>query len=80
MHSIFIDVLGLLYRTKVVDGNKVNIDVIEGIINDGVLDTLESKFQTEILKFYSKPEQYNDTLFFIPVVNNILNLTNYKAE
>ena len=77
MNSIYAEVLGTLVRKGVVN-NKLDIENILKLINSGVDDTLESKFQTEIIEKYSKIEQYNDTLFFMPVNNALLELTNYK--
>lgn len=77
MNSIYAEVLGALIRRGVVN-NKLDIENILKLINKGVDDILESKFQTEIIEKYSKIEQYNDTLFFMPVNNALLDLTNYK--
>ena len=79
MNSIYSEVLGLLIRNGAVD-NKLHANEILSLVNSGVKDALESKFQTEILDKYSELEQYNDTLFFIPVRDALLNLTIYKAE
>ena len=78
MNKIYAEVLGLLIRNGAVD-NKLKAEAILKLVNAGIKDALESKFQTEILDKYSELEQYNDTLFFIPVKDAILNLTVYKA-
>ena len=78
MNKIYAEVLGLLIRNGAVD-NKLKAEAVLKLVNAGVKDALESKFQTEILDKYSELEQYNDTLFFIPVKDAILNLTVYKA-
>lgn len=78
MNSIYSDVLSLLIKTGVVE-NKPSASGILNLINSGIKDVLDSKFQTEIIDKYADEEQYNDTLFFIPVKDAILNLTNYKV-
>ena len=52
MNSIYAEVLGTLVRKGVVN-NKLDIENILKLINSGVDDTLESKFQTEIIEKYS---------------------------
>ena len=65
--------------TKIVYGPGSIAKLKQELVDAGVKDTLESKFQTEIIDKYSPMEQYNDTLFFMPVNNALLDLTNYKA-
>lgn len=78
MNTIYAEVLSILIRNGSVD-NKLSASDVLKLVRSGVEDVLESKFQTEILDNYSELEQYNDTLFFIPVKDAILNLTTYKA-
>ena len=77
MNTIYSDVLAILIRNGAVD-SKLRAGDILALVNNGIQDALESKFQTEILDKYSELEQYNDTLFFIPVRDALLELTNYK--
>lgn len=76
MNGIYMEVLKELIRSE---GRK-NIDVaaVEAVLKSSISDVLESKFRTEILEKYSKIEQYNDTLFFIPVTDILFRLTNCK--
>ena len=78
MNNVYKEVLGLLIRKGAVSGQIVADKVLE-LVNDGIADVLDSKLQTEIIDVYSGQEQYNDTLFFIPVTDALLQLTNYKA-
>lgn len=78
MNAIYTEVIKLLIRKGVID-NRLDISKINNLVNSGIKDALESKFQTEILDKYSPFESYNDTLFFIPVNNALLELTNFKA-
>lgn len=78
MNEIYAEVLGLLIRNGAVDIKLAAKDILY-LVNSGVKDVLNSKFQTEILDKYSEFEQYKDTLFFIPVRDALLRLTNFKA-
>lgn len=76
MNGIYSDVISLLIRKRVVDGRSRVKEIIDCVDRD-VENTLD-KFVTEIIDKYSEYEQYNDTLFFIPVVNAIVELTRLK--
>jgi hypothetical protein len=76
MNGIYSDVISLLIRKRVVDGRSRVKEIIDCVDRD-VENTLD-KFVTEIIDKYSEYEQYNDTLFFIPVVNAIVELTKLK--
>lgn len=78
MNDIYKEVLGLLIKEGAVNGS-ITVNKVFELINMGIADILESKLKTEIIDVYSGQEQYNDTLFFIPVTDAILQLTNYKA-
>ena len=78
MNNVYKEVLGLLIRKGAVSGQIVADKVLD-LVNTGIADVLDSKLQTEIIDVYSGQEQYNDTLFFIPVTDALLQLTNYKA-
>lgn len=77
MNEIYLVVLSLLTRKGAIE-NPLDINKIREKINADIMDTLNSKFQTEILDKYTELEQYKDTLFFIPVISALLNLTNYS--
>ena len=78
MNNVYKEVLGLLIRKRAVSGQIV-ADKVFDLVNTDIADVLDSKLQTEIIDIYSGQEQYNDTLFFIPVTDALLQLTNYKA-
>lgn len=77
MNGIYAEVLGILINRGVVDGKKINIDEVLKLVNSGIDDCLKTQFQKVIAK-YADQEQYRDSLFFMPVIENILKLTNYK--
>jgi antitoxin component of RelBE/YafQ-DinJ toxin-antitoxin module len=76
MNGIYSEVISLLIRKEVVDG-RLPVKKIIDCVNADVENTLD-KFVTKINDKYSEYEQYNDTLFFIPVVNAIVELTKLK--
>lgn len=78
MNNVYKEVLGLLIRKGAVS-SQITADRVLEVVNAGIADVLDSKLQTEIIDVYSGQEQYNDTLFFIPVTDALLQLTNYKA-
>ena len=78
MNKVYKEVLGILIKKGAVSGQIVADKVLD-LVNTGLADVLDSKLQTEIIDVYSGQEQYNDTLFFIPVTDALLQLTNYKA-
>ena len=78
MNNVYKEVLGLLVKKGVID-RQVAIDKVLDLVNEGIADALDSKFQTEIIDVYSGQEQFNDTLFFIPVTDALLKLTNLKS-
>lgn len=78
MNKVYKNVLAFLIKKGVVSG-KTDSDKILDIVNTGIADVLDSKLQTEIIDVYSGQEQYNDTLFFIPIIDALLKLTNYEA-
>lgn len=77
MNAIFKDVLEILIQKAVITG--VNANKMYEVVSEGVEDALASKFQSEVVNVYEMQEPFNDTLFFLPVVDAILKLTNeYK--
>jgi len=80
MNKVYKEVLDLLIKEGCVEGKLIKDDEILQLVNSDIADVLDSKFQTEITDVYSEEEKYNDTLFFIPVTNALLQLTNYKAN
>lgn len=74
MNEIYAEVLKFLIRENAVDN--VDADSVLKLVNDGVKDTLESKFQKQVVDVYSKHQRFNDALFFIPVKSALFELTN----
>lgn len=78
MNNIYKEVLGLLIKKGAI-GSQIDTEKILELVNTEIEDVLDSKLQTEIIDVYSGQEQYNDALFFIPITDALLQLTNYKA-
>ncbi len=77
MNSIYKEVLDALIQQSVIE--HVDSAMMKEVVDSVVKDALVSKFQTEILDKYMLQEPFNDTLFFLPVVEAVLKLTNiYK--
>lgn len=73
MNSIYKEVLDTLIQQSVIE--QVDSAKMKAVVDSVVDDALASKFQTEILDKYMLQEPFNDTLFFLPVVEAILQLT-----
>ncbi len=73
MNRIYKEVLDALIQQSVIE--QVDSAKMKDVVDSVVKDALISKFQTEILDKYMLQEPFNDTLFFLPVVEAILKLT-----
>ena len=73
MNSIYKEVLDSLIQQSVIE--QVDSAKMQDIVDGVVKDALVSKFQTEVLDKYMLQEPFNDTLFFLPVVEAVLQLT-----
>ena len=77
MNCIYKEVLDSLMSQSVIE--QVDSPKMKKVVDSVVKDALVSKFQTEILDKYMLQEPFNDTLFFLPVVEAVLQLTSiYK--
>lgn len=73
LNAIYKDVLDVLIQRSV--ASQIDSAKMKAVVDAVVKDALISKFQTEILDSYTMQEPFNDTLFFLPVVEAILKLT-----
>lgn len=79
MNGIYKEVLDNLSHKGVID--PVDSNEMYEVVNGVVEDALVSKFQTEVLDQYMLQEPFNDTLFFLPVVEAVFKLTGiYKSD
>jgi hypothetical protein len=73
MNRIYKEVLDALIQQSVIE--QVDSAKMKEVVDSVVKDALVSKLQTEILDKYMLQEPFNDTLFFLPVVEAVLQLT-----
>lgn len=66
--------LNILIANRELD-NQVNADEIVNIISEGIEDSLSKNFKNEIVEKLHDSEVYHDSLFFLPVIDNVLKLT-----
>ncbi|MCM1312486.1 MAG: hypothetical protein NC206_03995 [Bacteroides sp.] len=55
--------------------NKVDTDSIVNTISTGIQDSLDKNFKTQILQKMGDSEVYHDSIFFLPIIDNVLKLT-----
>lgn len=73
MNSVYKDVLDALIQQSVIE--QVDSARMKEVVDSVVKDALVSKYQKVVLDKYMLQEPFNDTLFFLPVVEAILKLT-----
>ena len=73
MNQIYKRVLDSLTQMSVIE--PVDSTQMQEVVDGVVEDALASKFQTEVIDNYKPQEPFNDTLFFLPVVEAVLQLT-----
>ena len=73
MNSVYKDVLDALIQQSVIE--QVDSAKMKDVVDSVVKDALVSKYQKVVLDKYMLQEPFNDTLFFLPVVEAILKLT-----
>ena len=63
---------------KLMETGEIKITEVDGLVdtvNSGLEDSLEKNFQTQVIDKLGNSEVYHDSLFFLPVIENILKLT-----
>lgn len=53
-----------------VDSNRIN-----DLISTGIQDSLEKNFKTQVIQKLNDSEVYHDSVFFLPIIDNVLKLT-----
>ena len=54
--------------------NKINPDELVSLVSD-IEDSLDKNFKKEIVEKMDDSEEYHDSLFFLPIIDNVLKLT-----
>ncbi len=74
LNKLYLELLGKMSRAN--EFSKVSTKWINSEIDNDIEDTLRSQFQMQILEKYNEEEVFNDTLFFLPVVDILYNMSN----
>ena len=72
LHQIYEIVLRYLIKQEEIS---IPVERMMKVVTSEVKDSLKTRFQTEIVNKYTNDEGFNDTLFFLPVVQSLFNLT-----
>ena len=54
---------------------QVDIKNLVEIVSTGVQDSLQKNFKTQVVQPLNGSEVYHDSVFFLPVIDNVLKLT-----
>ena len=76
--SQFNNLYGKLLRILIGKGeldNKVDTDLVINTISTGIQDSLDKNFKTQVIQKMSDSEVYHDSIFFLPIIDNVLKLT-----
>ena len=73
-NKLYEDLLNILLRSKDIE-KLSNADDIKQAIATGLSDSLTKNFKTQIAEPFSDSEVYHDSIFFLPIIDNILKLT-----
>lgn len=55
--------------------NKIDLDLIINTISSDMQDSLEKNFKTQVVEKMNDSEVYHDSIFFLPIIDNVLKLT-----
>ena len=59
--------------------DSLDISAVGQDLSEDVADSLDKNFQQEVVATYPASSAYRDSLFFIPVIDNILKLTDITS-
>lgn len=77
LNSFFEKMLQVLMRRDDIDN--VDITPIKDKLSEDVADSLDKNFHEEVVAKYASTMAYRDSIFFIPVIDNILTLTDINS-
>ena len=72
-HALYGNLLKILIQANEIE--KVSPSEICAMLNNGLEDSLVKNFKNQIVGKYDDSEVFHDSLFFLPIIDNILNLT-----
>lgn len=73
LNKYYLTMLDVLIREE--ELKNINKESIEHAINEDIADAVHTAFQKEVIDKNSDSVSYGDTLFFLPIVDQILKLT-----
>lgn len=77
--SSFNDLYGKLLQILVSRGEldaSVDMKKIKNTVTSGLEDSLDKNFKTQVISKFNGSAVYHDSIFFFPIIDNILKLTN----
>ncbi len=74
VNEIYLSVLRKM--SKACEINMGAASGINDVLNNGIEDTLEAQFQLQVIDKYGEDEIFNDTLFFLPIIEVLYNMSN----
>lgn len=77
LNGFFVQMLKTLMRFDSIEN--LDISSVEGKLSADIADSLDKNFHEEVVASYAASSAYRDSLFFIPVIDNILTLTDITA-
>lgn len=77
LNQYYIDMLQELVRDRRLN-ELLPIDEIRKCINTGIMNSIRTNFTNEVVQKYGKSVPVDDSLFFMPVIDVIFNLTKLK--
>ena len=73
-NKLYGDLLRILIAKGELD-KQVDTSKIINLISSGLRDSLEKNFKTQVVQKLNDSESYNDSIFFLPIIDNVLKLT-----
>ena len=73
-NKLFADLLRILISKGELDKQVDSTEIIN-LISSGTQDSLEKNFKTQVIQKLNDSEVYHDSVFFLPIIDNVLKLT-----
>lgn len=73
-NGLYRQLLGMLMQSGEI-GNRVDTDAIISLVSTGLEDSIERNFRNQVVEKFNDSEMYHDSVFFLPIIDNIFKLT-----
>lgn len=73
-NELFAKLLNILIANGELDKQGNTADIVE-CVSSGLQDSLEKNFKTQVVQKFNDSEVYHDSVFFLPIIDNVLKLT-----